>query len=188
MERLDYPMKLLIAGNHDLCLEEGIADVEEDEQTRELLATTREYMKGEKMKKANVHYLEHESFTFTTGVGRKWVVYGSPATPKYAVGAFQYVEPQEAKVIYDRIPLDTEILLTHTPPKGCLDLTGRGKEAGCPVLRKKLQALEACRLHVFGHIHEDAGVDMVQTQAGVRVAVNAAVARTESAIVVDLLN
>lgn len=40
----------------------------------------REYVKGEKMKKANVHYLEHEPFTFKTSVGRKWVVYGSPVS------------------------------------------------------------------------------------------------------------
>lgn len=38
------------------------------------------------------------------------------------------------------------------------------------------------------HIHESGGVSIIQTQAGVRVAVNAAIARTETAIVVDLLN
>lgn len=49
-------------------------------QAGESLAMAQEYMKGEKMKKANVHYLEHEPFTFTTGAGRKWVIYGSPVS------------------------------------------------------------------------------------------------------------
>jgi hypothetical protein len=38
------------------------------------------------------------------------------------------------------------------------------------------------------HIHEDAGVDMIEMEAGVRVAVNAAIARSGKVIVVDLMN
>ena len=46
-----------------------------------------------------------------------------------------------------------------------------------------------CQFPLTRHIHESGGgVDMIQTQAGVRVAVNAAIARTGTAIVVDLLN
>jgi hypothetical protein len=32
------------------------------------------------MKAANVHYLEYESFEFTTASGRTWIVYGSPVS------------------------------------------------------------------------------------------------------------
>ncbi|KAF9452850.1 Metallo-dependent phosphatase [Macrolepiota fuliginosa MF-IS2] len=187
IKSLDYPTKIIIAGNHDLCLDEDVPPFGED-LGPESLATIREYVRGEEMKKANVHYLEYESFEFMTAAGRKWIVYGSPASPKHASGAFQYSERQAAQLIYDKIPSDTEILITHTPAKYCLDLTAKGKKAGCRVLRERLKSLEACRLHVFGHIHEDAGADMIDTDAGVRVAVNAAIARSGTAMIVDLRN
>jgi hypothetical protein len=44
------------------------------------LVAIREYVKGEAMKKANVHYLEYESIEFTTASGRAWRVYGSPVS------------------------------------------------------------------------------------------------------------
>ncbi|KAJ3572801.1 hypothetical protein NP233_g2845 [Leucocoprinus birnbaumii] len=166
IKSLNYPTKIIIAGNHDLCLDKDIpasifegADVDIIE-----ISAAQDYVKGEEMREANVHYLEYESFEFTTASGRTWKVFGSPASPKHAAGAFQYVERAEATAIYDLIPCDTEILLTHTPAKHCLDMTRRGKEAGCRALRDRLKKLAACRLHVFGHIHEDAGVDMMEVE------------------------
>jgi Icc-related predicted phosphoesterase len=44
--------------------------------------------------------------------------------------------------IYKRIPGDTDILLTHTPPYQVHDLTKGGKHAGCKVLAERLQQLE----------------------------------------------
>ncbi len=59
-------------------------------------------------------------------------------------------------------PLD--LLVTHCPPQGYLDRTSGGTRAGLPSLRSqyppdKLLGLPA--LHVFGHIHEAAGVHIV---------------------------
>jgi hypothetical protein len=48
-------------------------------QVQELVAI-REYIRGEAMKKANVHYLEYESVEFTTIAGKTWKVYGSPVS------------------------------------------------------------------------------------------------------------
>jgi len=94
------------------------------------------------------------------------------------------------------MPSNTEILLTHTPPYEVLDKTRREKNAGCDVLAARLEHLSACRLHVFGHIHEahgavieeekDNGVD-VSTRVR-RVSVNAALSSSRQAIVVDLEN
>jgi Icc-related predicted phosphoesterase len=93
-------------------------------------------------------------------------------------------------VIYGRIPDDTEILITHTPPCGTLDKTTKGKYAGCQTLSSRLNDLKDCRLHVFGHIHEAAGahVDKVGSTELSRVSVNAAMDRSGSAMVVDLRN
>ncbi|EKM82849.1 hypothetical protein AGABI1DRAFT_111415 [Agaricus bisporus var. burnettii JB137-S8] len=182
---LDYPVKIIIGGNHDLCLDKDDDLSGFHRMDVQKLAAIQNYIKGEEMKKANVHYLEYESIEFTTAVGRVWRVYGSPAAPKYATGAFQYEGREEAQAIYAKIPSNAEIVITHTPAKYCLDVTMRGKNAGCRVLRKRLDELKECRLHVFGHIHECAGVEMVE---GGRVGANAAMARTGAATVVDLLN
>lgn len=95
--------------------------------------------------------------------------------------------------IYARIPPECEILLTHTPPYEVLDKTRRGKNAGCDVLAARLTQLYACRLHVFGHIHEAHGAvieDGLESDDGPlkRVSVNAALAHDGRAIVVDLKN
>lgn len=185
-----HPTKIIIAGNHDLCLDPNFSgdttlEKEEIEQLREI----RTIMKSDALREADIYYLEHEPFAFVTPAGRTWKAYGSPAARKYARGAFQYSSSDEASAIYQKIPTDTEILLTHTPPYMTLDRTRREKNAGCRQLAERLATLETCRLHVFGHIHEAHGADII-TEGGVeRVAVNAAVAHLGSqAVLVDLRN
>lgn len=95
--------------------------------------------------------------------------------------------PPEA--IYEKIPDNTEILMTHTPPYRTLDRTKRGKDAGCHILSSKLKQLKQCRLHVFGHIHESAGFQVgdYKGRDTHRVSVNAALPNScGRVIVVDL--
>ncbi|KAG1819509.1 Metallo-dependent phosphatase-like protein [Suillus subaureus] len=188
LKSLDHPVKIMVAGNHDLCLDKNWAQPiygllpEEVQQART-------YVRSQAA--AGLYYIEHEPFRFMLPSGREWKVYGSPAAPLYARGSFQYETTDEARVIYNRIPKDTEILITHTPPFMTLDTTSKGKHAGCHVLSNKLAELRNCRLHVFGHIHECAGAQ-INTDDPFRlvdsVSVNAAMAVTKKAIVVDLLN
>jgi len=53
------------------------------------------------------------------------------------------------------------VLLTHTPPKGVGDKQKDGKQAGCPHLLRLVQRLRPI-LHVFGHVHTDAGLFLSQ--------------------------
>ena len=55
-----------------------------------------------------------------------------------------------------KIPADTEILLSHGPPYGILDLTKGGVKAGCHGLLKRVSEVKplVCQ---FGHIHETYG-------------------------------
>ena len=148
------------------------------------------------------------------------------AAPRYSEGAFQYSSGAEAsgefyfvpmqcrcdlcfEEVYKRIPTDTDILLTHTPPYKVHDRTRRGKHAGCKHLADRLQQLELgsyildapstegdqtavqmetwnCRLHVFGHIHEAYGASVKTGPTGECVRVNAAVPSSGKPIVVDL--
>ncbi|KAF4552024.1 Calcineurin-like phosphoesterase-like protein 1 [Elsinoe fawcettii] len=58
-----------------------------------------------------------------------------------------------------RIPVgDIDIMMTHGPPYGRLDLTLRGPKVGCPHLLAAVSQVRP-RLHCFGHIHEGWGVE-----------------------------
>ncbi|KAI0957883.1 hypothetical protein AcW1_006132 [Taiwanofungus camphoratus] len=188
----------MIAGNHDLCLDDAWA--EEGELGRlggqgipsKDVTAAKELVRSPAVLQAGIHYLEHEFVQVTTPGGRTWNVYGSPAAPRYALGSFQYT-PGDGDEIYAQIPVSTEILLTHTPPYEICDRTRRGKAAGCTELANRLESGELChcRLHVFGHIHEAHGVvlsDGSDKCPGQRVSVNAAVASVGQAVIVDLQN
>ena len=54
--------------------------------------------------------------------------------------------------------MSVDILVTHHPPRGVLDLTGFGVRAGLEQLWKAIGRL-APRLHLFGHIHESSGYE-----------------------------
>lgn len=88
--------------------------------------------------------------------------HGSPYVPTFGRWAFMK-DDSRLKMHWDAIPLDTQILITHTPPHNILDqvdypdLSGED-HAGSKTLAQRLPALTKLRLHVFGHIHESAGV------------------------------
>jgi Icc-related predicted phosphoesterase len=92
--------------------------------------------------------------------------------------------------LYKQIPEDTEILLTHSPPHRVLDKTRKGKHAGCELLAARLATLDYCRLHVFGHIHDAHGAQLIEKGESKEaiIAVNAALRSFGQAIVVDLKN
>ena len=96
--------------------------------------------------------------------------YGAPWTPKFALGWAFNLERNSPRAVgvYNQIPDDVNVLITHGPPHGILDRTDElsadnnwDRHAGCEVLARRLKDLEpfdALKLHVFGHIHEGAGV------------------------------
>ena len=82
-------------------------------------------------------------------------IWGSPATPWFHDWAFNY-KIDEITKIWQKIPENLDILLTHGPPYGMLDYTMFSQHAGCVELRD--QVIEkAPMIHAFGHIHEAAG-------------------------------
>eukprot|EP01025_Chloroclados_australasicus_P038070 TRINITY_DN3899_c0_g1_i1.p2 TRINITY_DN3899_c0_g1~~TRINITY_DN3899_c0_g1_i1.p2 ORF type:complete len:243 (-),score=13.02 TRINITY_DN3899_c0_g1_i1:15-677(-) len=100
---------------------------------------------------SNSTYLENESLELH---GLK--IYGSPCTPKFC-GGFQLRGNQEAKQVWDQIPENTQILVTHGPPYGIMDVTSRGQSVGCPMLQRKLSELKDLKVAAWGHIHESYG-------------------------------
>lgn len=199
IQSLPHPIKVIVAGNHDLCLDERCAEGGEWEKVVgdavpvKDIEAAQARVRDEAACQAGIHYLEYQSVNITTAAGRTWEVYGSPAAPKYAHGAFQYKSGSpEAEEVYSQIPPTTEILLTHTPPHGICDTTRKGVKAGCPALASKLASgdLNRLRLHVFGHIHEAHGAEVQPASATnvQRIYVNAAVPNSLLPTIVDLLD
>jgi len=89
-----------------------------------------------------------------------FTVYGSPCTPKKWNWAFQY-EAEEASQLWDTIPPDADIVITHTPPKGHCDTATKDDRSGCEALVEALRRIRPM-LSVFGHIHEARGVQRVR--------------------------
>ena len=130
--RLPYKYKVFIAGNHDFLAEE------EPDLFRFMIPE-------------NCIYLEDAS---TTIEGLK--IWGSPYTPWFYDWAFNRHRGAEIQLHWEKIPDDTDILITHGPPAGILDKTFRNEPVGCDDLRKAIQRVKP-RLHLFGHIHEGYG-------------------------------
>lgn len=100
-------------------------------------------------------------------------IWGSPWTPTFCNWHFMKDRGEQIRKMWDLIPSDVDILITHGPPYGILDkvdLSSRGnkfKYAGCEELRNKLDsgAIKP-KLHVFGHIHACGGKQMILKTPG----------------------
>ncbi len=127
-----------------------------------------------------ITYLEDSS---TEVMG--WKIYGSPWQPWFHDWAFNFPFAQnmgaetQAKRTWAKIPDDTEILVTHCPPEGILDMSWDGR-LGDRHLRRRVTQLDKLRLHVFGHNHEAAGKEEYEAEDGTKLTfVNAAICTRE---------
>ena len=84
--------------------------------------------------------------------------YLSPWTPRFPEGSDYWKfmrERNQMYTIWERIPPKTDVLVTHGPPYGGLDMTPYGR-AGDEALRRIVARVRP-RIHAFGHIHEGYG-------------------------------
>jgi Icc-related predicted phosphoesterase len=96
-------------------------------------------------------------------------IWGTPRTPTFGDWAFMEPDAQLGRY-FDAIPDGLDVLLSHGPPFGVLDLASRGELTGSETLRRALLRAHP-QVCVFGHIHEGHGEGVV---AGVR-CINAAI-------------
>jgi Icc-related predicted phosphoesterase len=81
--------------------------------------------------------------------------YGSPITPTFFNWAFMRDRGLEIREVWNKIPMDTNVLITHGPPKNILDACRRG-HVGCEELYDRVMQVKPM-IHAFGHIHEGHG-------------------------------
>lgn len=138
LNQLPYEHKIFIAGNHETWVEQN----ENDFADLLKLYPTLTYLK--------------DSGVTINGI-KFW---GAPWTPRFFDWAYNKDRGQHIKECWDKIPDDTNVLVTHGPPRGILDETSFGKRenVGCDDLVEALQKrLANVWLHVFGHVHGPGG-------------------------------
>jgi hypothetical protein len=144
-----HKYKVIIGGNHDLLLDPGFVD-NHPQRIFERPGTSRADLKW-----GEIIYLNNSSVKLDFANGRSLNIYGSPLTKQFGTWAFQY--PPIRDVWSNTVPVETDVLLTHGPPKGYLDTDGLGSG----FLLKEIWRVRP-RLVLFGHIHAGYGQEIVR--------------------------
>jgi Icc-related predicted phosphoesterase len=140
-----YDTKIFIAGNHDWGFYRKPSWLYN-------------YINDENLSQSDCVYLEDNEFTIESPeFSRPIKFYGSPWQPPFMNWAFN-VPRDELYKYWEKIPLDTDVLITHSPPQGIRDLAlYTSTEEGCSSLRFYVEEKIKPALHVFGHLHESYG-------------------------------
>ena len=131
--RLDVEHKVFVPGNHSTAIQAG-------------LITNEDY--------PGIRFLIHQ---LTTIEGIR--IFGSPYTPTFGKDWAYMKNANRMQQVWESVP-PCDILVTHGPPKGILDVCedkatkGRFVHVGCKSLLNKVQQLRPA-VHAFGHIHDE---------------------------------
>lgn len=102
----------------------------------------------------NFHFLIDESVTIDNVK-----FYGTPwcGGERYVMGKWGFFQYNNIirRQLFDNIPSDTDILISHSPPYGILDVY-RQTNLGCNELLTRVKQIKPI-LHLFGHIHDAYG-------------------------------
>ena len=140
----NYTHKIFIAGNHDFSCQDEVLAVQE------LLRLN----PGSEYLYDDMFLIGDESADYDDMVK----VWGSPWQPEFYNWAFNLPrQGAELKEVWNMIPSDVDILITHGPPYGHLDYVTYSKQnVGCELLRDRIDIIKP-KIHVFGHIHSSYG-------------------------------
>ena len=133
---LEIPTKVFVPGNHSTAIEQELIQNCDYPQLR---------------------FLIHNK---TDWNGLK--IFGSPYTPEFY--NWSYMKPRsELDAVWQTIPDDIDILITHGPPKGIRDVTkdfdtGEPVHVGSKSLRTHVDTRIKPMFHAFGHIHDEKAI------------------------------
>ncbi len=141
---LPHKSKVLVAGNHD----------------RMAFLEPKRFSDLFKQHVPGGHYLEDSEVT-VDGL----TIWGAPWTPTFMNWHFMADRGSAIKAHWDKIPDHIDVLVTHGPPFGILDMSNHWNEAtgkkwddhlGCADLMDAIKRVRPL-LSVFGHIHGSGG-------------------------------
>lgn len=137
-----YRHRILVGGNHDWALE-TLAD----------MPAGISYLRGQSIEIEGVKFY-----------GAPWRPRPSWVTREHPPGKYSAfgVMGDEIASRWDHIPPDTQVLITHCPPWGVLDLSPPSERhptshhKGCSALLEAVMRVKP-KLHLFGHNHHQTG-------------------------------
>ena len=156
----DYTHKVFIAGNHDLVMDsELLYEAKSAHFEYKEYPTPGAEGKPEWLVELlgnlpdGVYYLENNSIKLE-GIN----IWGSPHSPSFGYGwAFNKDRGHDITQCWNEIPMDTDIVITHTPIYGYNDRAANtNQNVGCSDLYHRLREVQP-HLHFAGHIHEAYG-------------------------------
>ena len=158
----NYTNKVFIAGNHDLTFESEILLKNKSEYFDRKSYSNLNPANGkpqwlemllQSKLNQNVFYLEN-SFVILDDIK----IWGSPISPSFGYGwAFNKDRGYDINEVWNKIPMDTDIVITHSPIYGYCDrASNTNQNVGCADLYHRLHEVKP-HLHFAGHIHEAYG-------------------------------
>jgi predicted phosphohydrolase len=132
IQSLPHRHKIVVAGNHDW------AFAKTPEAARALFSSDVLYLQDSAVQIAGLTF------------------WGSPWQPAYNDWAFNLPRGEPLAERWSRIPIGTDVLITHGPPAGIGDGSSNANRKGCGDLLERVRIVRP-RIHLFGHIHEDGG-------------------------------
>jgi hypothetical protein len=160
-DKQDYMHKVFIAGNHDMTfdreilLRDKLAHFEGRTDYDTECADGKPNWLVEMLNNLpdNVYYLENSSIKLE-GIN----IWGSPYSPSFGYGwGFNKDRGHDIAQCWNEIPMDTDIVITHSPIYGYNDRAqNTNQNVGCSDLYHRLHEVKP-HLHFAGHIHEAYG-------------------------------
>ena len=174
---LPYKHVLVIAGNHDSYFDPRSRRVQDRKQSGKTLNIAKHvhYLQHSSVELSFPSSSAASATSSTSSVNgananvnnnspssnqRVLKFYGAPQIPRCGPDtdfAFQYGRSDHEDAWTGTTPQDTDILITHTPPRHHLDLPWG---MGCDFLRKEVWRVKP-RVHICGHIHAGHGKEDV---------------------------
>ncbi|GAD95011.1 Ser/Thr protein phosphatase family protein [Paecilomyces variotii No. 5] len=162
----DYEVRIIVAGNHDITLDPEFyaqhgpkfhkQNLQDPQKCLELITAS-----------SSIVFLNHTSTTIrltkSEGPRTIFTVFGSPYSRFKGDWAFGY-EPEGAYELWQQIPMGTDILVTHVPPKLPDSHHGDRVAFGCEELYERLKSVRPM-LAVSGHVHESRGYHRVRWES-----------------------
>ena len=138
----NYDTKVFISGNHDRWMQNKPEEV-----------------KGILTEYKTIEYLEDDLLILGEGEYIDMIkIWGTPWQPEFFNWAFNVPRGEQIKEKWDKIPVNTDVLIVHGPPYGKLDYVPSSREnVGCDELLKKIDEIKP-KIVVCGHIHEGRGM------------------------------
>lgn len=149
LQSQNYEKKIVVAGNHDKCIENGRFYFSD-----EWLGATYLRDKG----------TEYKGLKFW---GTPWTNWFDGVNP--LCDAYMLMTEAQLADKFNLIPDDIDILISHGPAHMILDKTVYKSNVGSMALADKVKNMKL-KYHIFGHIHESYGISIANGYVSMNVA------------------